>query len=274
VLRHAAAISYYTVFSLPATLMIVLTIASRVLGETVVKNEFFDTTRLYLDDRTTRLLEDALQQIHTSNQTSGWIAFIGTIVLIIVAGGIIRELRIALNSILGNANTKQTFGMWLGNYITSLLLLIVTGIILIASITSGTVLSLIHTELTHMMGISLNALSLIHSSVTYVTITILFFLLYLFLPARRYPPLIVLLCSVIASAILVIGTVIASFYIAQVDPGQAYGIAANVLILLFWLYFSANAFLFGAELIDTVSRTEGVSPRKRRSVIKGILKHF
>lgn len=270
VLHHAAAISYYAVFTLPATLLITLSIASTFLDEQRVKLEFFEAVRLYIGDRTTQLLEQTITQIQSSGSASTWATAIGSIVLILVAGNIIRELRRTLDTILGNVQSKTSFVLWLWNYLLSYLLLIATGLVLAASIFSGAILKTLQTEFAELSGFSFDTLNFIHSTVSYGSVTILFFLLYLLLPARRYPPLIVLLGSIIASALLVIGTVIASFYIAKANLGHAYGLAANVLILLFWIYFSSAVFLSGAELIDVVSKSEGITPQKRFSHLKHI----
>lgn len=271
VLHHAAALSYYAVFTLPATLLITLSIASTFLDEQRVKLEFFEAVRLYIGDKTTQLLEQTITQIQSSGSASTWATVIGSILLILVAGNIIRELRSSLDKILGNTQSKTSFILWLWNYLLSYLLLIGTGLVLAVSILSGAILKTLQTKFAELSGFSFDTLNLIHSTVSYGSVAVLFFFLYLLLPARRYPPLIVLLGSIIASAILVIGTVIASFYIAKANLGHAYGLAANVLILLFWIYFSATVFLSGAELIDAVSKAEGIKPQKRFRTLKHIL---
>lgn len=263
VMRHAAAIAYYTVFSLPAMLLVVFSIASFLLGESVVTGELFGRMRFYIGDRPTELLQGIVRNVNQDAEQTWWAAIIGSVILLIIGSGVIKELRVSLNRIFNISHAKAKFSQTILNRIASVLLLILAAFVLIASIISGLIVSLLNQRVEEFIAIPLNTLSLVNNSVTYITVTILFFLLYLFLPAKKYPPLIILLSSVIASALLVSGTVLASYYITRANVGEAYGVAANVLVLLFWIYFAANIFLIGAEIIDVTSRLEGFTPQKR-----------
>jgi len=263
--RHAAAIAYYTVFSLPAFILIIISIAGATLDKETVNDEVFDTMRMYIGDRTVVLLEEALNNIDQLNGDLSWIGIFGFIVLVMAATGIIRELQSSMNRIIGIKPVHHTLQNRIWTYVFSLILLLVTAAILVASIISGTFIGVMSQKAFSLFSIPVDVLSLVHNIVTYSTLTILIFFSYLFLPEKRFPVLISFLSAVIASSLLVIGTVAASYYISHTSLGKAYGVASNVLILLFWIYFAGNVFLFGAEIMEVAERIhiENVHPRYR-----------
>lgn len=252
--RHAAAIAYYTVFSLPAFILTVMSIAGKTLDKETVNHEVFTTMRQYIGDRTVVLLEETLHNVQSMNSGMSIAGIIGFLVLILAATGIIRELQSSMNRIIGITQARHTLQSRIWTYVLSLILLVVTAAILVASIVSGTFIGIMSQKAAHILYVPIDVLTLTHNIVTYSTLTILIFLSYLFLPAKKFPVLITFLSAVIASSLLVIGTVAASYYISHTSLGKAYGVASNVLILLFWIYFAANVFLFGAEIMEVGER--------------------
>lgn len=255
-MRHAAAIAYYAVFSLPAILLIVLSVAGMTLGETAVNDELFGTMRMYLGERTTELLEATLRNIRENRGDGGWAAYAGGAVLILVATGVMRELQSSINQIMATPRRSRPIYRQVVSYLLFLLLLIATAAVLIASIVSGTLIGVLGQRVEAFLSLPVSLIGMAHQAVTYLAVTVMIFLLYLALPSRRFPPLIVLLSSVIVSSLLLIGTVAASYYVSHTGLGKAYGVAASVLILLFWIYFGANVFLIGAELIEVTDRLQ------------------
>lgn len=269
--RHAAAIAYYTVFSLPAIMLIILSVASAMLGETAVSDELFGTLRTYLGDRTADLLETTLENIRDNRGGETWAAYAGVLFLIVAATGVMRELQTSLNNTIGAVPKKLSLRRRAFGYLVYLVLLLTTAAVLIAAIVSGTLLGLLSQRAEALFSVPVEVLALINNGVTYAAVTLMIFFLYLFLPARKFHPAIALLCSVIVSSILVIGTVAASYYISRTGLGRAYGVAANVLILLFWIYFGANVFLFGAQLMEVSDRLQNAGG-KRKTLLARVLR--
>jgi|GEM_PF-3073991 len=263
-MRHAAALAYYTVFSLPAFIMIVLTMAGRVIGDDAVASDVFGKLDLYIGPTVSGLLEETLLHIR-QRPVDSWLGTIGILLLVFAAVGVIRELRVALNKILGQVKPPKTslvVGLW--NFLLSLLLLLVTALLLTSSIIAGTTLTLIGQQVSQLVLLPVDLLSMINNLATYLLLTVLFFLLYLLLPVTKYPLPLILIFSAVTSTLLMIGTILFSFFIAHSHLGEAFGVAASAVLLLFWIYYAANIFLFGAELIDITAKMQGFSPAKNR----------
>lgn len=270
-MRHAAAIAYYTVFALPAILLIVLSIASVTMDQATVSDELFGTISRYLGHRTAELLRTTLNNIDANRETGGWAGYVGAGLLLFAATGVMRELRAAINRIIGLKRRTRTLVQRALDYLLFFILLVITALVLIASIITGTLIGVLSQQVEAFLSVPVGVISVVHNSVTYAAITLMIFFLYFFLPSKRFPALIVLLCSIIVSSLLVIGTVAASYYVSRTGVGQAYGVAANVLILMFWIYFGTTVFLFGAELMEVTERLL-TTPPKRFPLIRRILR--
>lgn len=263
VMRHAAAIAYYTVFSLPAFILVVLSLASSLLDAESVNREVFGTIRMYMGERTVNLLETTLTNAQQVNGDGSLIGIAGIVVILVASTGVIRELQKAMNKIINAKVKRRTFLQALWTYALSLVLLLVTAAVLIASVVSGTVIGVIGQRVQVLESIPVDVLGFAQNAISYIALTGMVFLLYVVLPQKKFPWLIALLCSIIASSLMVTGTIIASYYIARTGLGKAYGVAANVLVLLFWIYFGSNVFLLGTELMEVTS--SGVSRSRREA---------
>lgn len=259
VLRNAAAIAYYTVFTLPASMLLVLLIAGRMIGRQTVEGEVFRQMSILIGRDMTDFIRTTLANIQ-AERPSSIMGMIGVFLIILGATGVFRELRYALNKILQSDLRKNQRWDRLQSYALSLFLIFVTAVILLSSIFASIFLRIIDQRVTELIDISIVTLNMINTGVTFCALTVLFFLLYLILPSKRFPAAPVLAGSVFASALFLCGTYVLSLYVSHASIGEAYGVAASVLVLLLWVYYSAVIFLLGAELIDTYVRLYG---RKR-----------
>jgi membrane protein len=124
-------------------------------------------------------------------------------------------------------------------------------VLLAVAVGCSAILQLVSMRAGIYFSVQLNLLSTINNLVTEGTMIILFFLLYSILPAKKMPFLPVLISSIITSTLLLTGALLLTYYMSHSSIGEIYGVAASLLILLFWVYYSANVFLLGAELIMT-----------------------
>jgi len=180
---------------------------------------------------------------------------LGILFLLFAAIGIFKELETSLNKILNvKKQRKMTFFGFVRGYVLSLVLLIAASTLLVASLAVGSVLLVLQSRITELSSSEIVRLSTLNQLVSYVTLGGLLFLLYRYLPAKRFPLKAVLIGTAVATTLFILGTFLLTFYMAQADVGHAYGVASSVLILLLWIFYSTNVFLLGAEVIDAYDR--------------------
>ena len=259
VLRHAAAIAYYTVFTLPASFLLILLIAGKMIGRETVEGEVFLRMQDLLGDDIALFIQSAVTNIQARHPSS-LMGFFGIVLIILGATGIFRELRYALNKILLSDAPKNRILDRLQSYALSLFLIFITSVVLLSSVFAGIFLRVLEPRVTDIIDIPVITLDTYNTLITFGGISLLFFLLYLVLPARRFPTFPVAAGSIVAGLLFMGGMSAMTFYLSRAQIGEAYGAAASVLILLVWVYWSVFIFLMGAELIDTYVRLYG---RKR-----------
>src|SRR5688572_11676701 len=104
--RHAAAIAYYTVFTLPASMLLILLIAGRLIGQETVEGEVFAQMTVLMGADLTQFIQSILSNIH-AERPSSWVNVIGIAFIILGATGVFRELRHSLNKILQSDAPKN-----------------------------------------------------------------------------------------------------------------------------------------------------------------------
>jgi membrane protein len=254
VTRHAATLSYFAIFSLPAFMLVIVSIAGVFIDENEVRTQFFSQIRTVTGDSLATFLASSIENVHESG-TSLVMNVLGILFLLFAAIGIFKELETSLNKILNvKKERKMTFFGFVRGYVLSLILLIAASTLLVASLAVGSVLLVLQSRITELSSSEIVRLSTLNQLVSYVTLGGLLFLLYRYLPAKRFPLKAVLIGTAVATTLFILGTFLLTFYMAQADVGHAYGVASSVLILLLWIFYSTNVFLLGAEVIDAYDR--------------------
>ncbi len=258
-LRHSAAVAYYAVFSLPAFLLIVFSIARTALQSPAVDADILEPVRLYMGDGTAQLLQEAATNLQSHNASSGWPALIGGIVLLFSALGLVRELRASLNQILKLDPVRTTVLQSIVYYFSAVAPLILIGSILTLSLVLSAVLAALEHRLEAFIPLPFDVLQLGNYLLILLSLTAIFTVLYTVLPAHRYPAGRILLCAFGASVCLLIGSIVVAEAAVFTSMGAMYGVAAGLLVLLFWIFFCANVFFVGAECIDLLNQA---APKK------------
>ena len=254
VTRHAATLSYFMVFSLPAFMLVIVSIAGIFIDETEVRTQFFSQVRTVTGDSLATFLASSIENVHESG-TSIVMNILGVLFLLFAAIGIFKELETSLNTIL-NVKKSPTFTFFgfIRGYLISFVLLIATSTLLVASLAIGSILLVLQNRITELSSTAIVRLSTLNQLVSYVTLGGLFFILYRYLPSKKFPLKAVLIGTLVATTLFIVGTFLLTFYMAQADVGHAYGVASSLLILLLWIFYSTNVFLLGAEIIDAYDR--------------------
>jgi membrane protein len=253
-LRHSAAVAYYAVFSLPALMLVIFSIVRTVLQRTSVEADILQPVRIYMGDGTAQLLQQAAEALERHNLHGGWPAAVGGVLLLVSAIGLVRELQASLNEILGLNSSRESVREAVVRYLSAIVPLMLIGGILALSLGVSTVLAIIEEHFAEAVDLQIDTLQLSSYVVIVGALTAIFTVLYAVLPAKRYPFGRILLCAAGAAVILLIGSIIVSAMAVFTSIGSMYGVAAGLLVLLFWMFFCSNVFFVGAECIDLLSR--------------------
>jgi len=257
--RLAAALAYYTVFSLAPLLVLVIAIASLIFDQATVREQIMAQMESLLGSSGTDVLSTVLENANRPGQSSGWVASIISLVLLLVgATGVLAQLQTSLN-IVWNVKTRPDMGVmgFVRKRLLSLGMILVIGFLLLVSLVISSVVTGFSGYLQGLMP-GLDALTqLINFVVSFGMITLLFALIYRFLPDVRIAWGDVWFGSAITALLFSLGKFLIGLYLGNSSIGSAYGAAGSVIVLLVWVFYSAQILFFGAEMTQVYARRHG-----------------
>jgi membrane protein len=255
-LSRGAAVAYYTVFSLAPVLLIVVAIAGLAFGEDAARGAIVDQ----IGGLTGKQGAEAIQtMLHSaSDKQSGYFATgVGIITLLLTASGVFSELQAALNDIWKAEPKGSTVSRLIRVRIASLGLVMALGFLLLVSLAVSAALSAIGTWLRDLLPGLQILMRLVSFVVSLVLIAALFAAIYKVLPDRDIAWRDVAVGAIATALLFDIGKVLISMYIGTSSVASTYGAAGTLAVLLLWIYYSSQIFLFGAEFTRAYAETHG-----------------
>jgi membrane protein len=247
--RHAAALSYYTIFSLPPLLLIVITLASSVYGGDALTGQIYGQLRGLVGAGSAKFLQDSIAQF-TLQQKSGLATVIGLGTLIFAATTFFVTLQESINDIWNLKVKTEGIGVW--DYVRQRLLsfglILSVALLLLISFIISALLSIFAGYLQRLLPeIGLIAIKVVDILLSLGVTTLLFGLIYRFLPDAIIRWRDVGIGAFITASLFIIGKYLISFYISKANPGSAFGAAGSAIVLLVWINYSSLIIFFGAE---------------------------
>ena len=255
--RLGASLAYYTVFSLPPLLLVVIWLVSLVFhGDAVGKIEA--QMALLVSDEAARTIAEAIRATRES-LGEGWLAStLGVAALVFGATGVFAQLQDAMNTIWeveprpGRGirgllfDRVLSFGMVLGiGFLLLVSLVVSAGITAFAGFVGG-----------RFPGVALLSQAL-ELTASFVLVTTLFALIFKFLPDAHTAWRDVWIGAVVTSLLFQAGKIGIGVYLGRSQVGSAWGAAGAVLVLLIWVYYSAQILFLGAEFTQVFAATRG-----------------
>jgi membrane protein len=246
--RMGAALAFYTLFSLAPVLIVAISIAGFVFGERAAQEEVVRQFQALMGTQGASAIEAIIQSAKHTGLGAVAAAF-GLFAVIVGASGAFNEIQDALNTIWKVDNTTKTFWVvTVRQRFFSLGLVIATGFLLLTSLIITAGLSAAEKFAGSLFPVSLLLWESLSFLFSFAMITILFALIFKFIPDTLISWHDVRMGAVVTSILFTLGKGLIGFYLGHSALASAYGAAASLAIFLIWIYFSAQILLFGAEL--------------------------
>ncbi|UXH80520.1 YihY/virulence factor BrkB family protein [Roseateles amylovorans] len=246
-----AALAYYTLFSIAPLLLIVIAVAGLVFGQQAARGEVMDQLSGLVGIQGAMAVEDLLKRVNRPEE-GGLAAVIGTAVLLIGATSVFAELQNSLNRIwkapLRNGPVWDGLFTLLRRRLLSLGLILGLGFLSMVSMVASAALSALSRWWTPWMGDFLLLAQLLNAVFAYGLITVLFALIYKWVPDVPVRWRDVWVGALITAALFSLGKMLIGLYIGHSGISSAYGAAASLVVMMLWVYYSTQVFLMGAEL--------------------------
>lgn len=269
--RLAAALAYYTVFSITPLLVIAIAIAGAVFGEDAAKGEIVQQINGLVGDQGAKAIEVALANANQPD-ISGFASLISVAILLLGASGVFAQLQDALNTI-WNIQTKPDGGIWefIRKRLLSFGMVLAIGFLLLVSLLVSAALSgLGKFEISILPGFTF-IWQIINFAISFGFIALLFALIYKYLPDATIKWDDVIVGSIITALLFTFGKFAIGLYLGRGSLGSAYGAAGSLVIFLAWVYYSAQILLFGAEFTQVYARKFGkkITPNRHAQYTGG-----
>jgi membrane protein len=242
-----AALAFYTLFSIAPILVIAMAVAGSIFGPHVAETHVLDQMRGLLGDAGAAAVQSLLASAHKSG-LKGIAAAIGVITLLVGATSVFGELQNTLDYI-WKSSQKDGVAWWriLRSRILSIGLILGVGFLLMVSLLASAALAALGAWLGAFMvqwSVILPAVDLVLSlGLT----TALFALIYKYVPREQIAWGDVWIGGLVTACLFSVGKLLIGQYLGRSSLSSAYGAAGSIMVLLLWIYYSAQIFLLGAE---------------------------
>lgn len=246
--RLGAALSFYTVFALPPLFMIAIFIASLVFNPEAVRSEMFSEVGGVIGTKSAQAIESAMAALYQHDR--GTFASAAAIVtLILTATGMFMELQDALNTI-WKVETKPGHGLmgFLRIRLMSFAMVVAIAFLLLVSLIVSAALAAVSRYFGELLP-GFGVLSLVATDlVSFLVITVLFALIFRILPDVKIAWRDVWIGAAVTSLLFTLGKFLLGWYLGHSTTISAYGAAGSLVLILLWVYYSAQILFFGAEV--------------------------
>jgi membrane protein len=260
--RLGAALAYYTVFSISPLMVIVTAILGLLFSKDVARQALFAQMAQLVGPASAQAVEAILAHMHHP-QTGLLATAIAAVTLLIGATGVFVELQDALNLVWGvkPSATSSTWLSFLRNRLLSFAMILAIGFLLLVSLVLSAALTALGRYLGHLapeMNVLWQGVNFLFS---FGIITLLFALIFKVLPDVRIAWKDVWIGAVLTSFLFTVGKFLLGLYLGRTGLASAYGAAGSVVVILVWVYYSAQILFFGAEFSQVYANFRGKSLR-------------
>jgi len=266
---YASSIAFSTIFSLPAILIIALSIGSTFYERNIVQDELINQVGRLVGHETAKDVESILLQAAVEN-TNWWAKVVGIATLVLSATTVFMSLQSSLNKIWGiKPKPQRGWLKYVINRLLSLAMVISFGFVLLVSLVIDTILVVFQGMLARIMeGFTLYLVTALNLVISLGFITVIFGLLFKVLPDAKIKWRHVWVGSLVTTLLFTLGKYLIGFYLGNSPFNSAYGAAGSFVIILLWVYYSTVIFLFGAELTQVYARFSGAAIQPYNNAVK------
>ena len=255
--RLGAALAYYTIFSIGPLLVIAIGIASLVFGEEAARGQIVGTAGGMVGPEGGKLIEESIKN---ANQGGGSIyaTGLGIALLLFGAAGVFGQLKDALNTI-WEVKPKPNLGFMhtIKERFFSFTMVLGTGFLLLVSLVLNAALAAFGVWLRSFMPGGDVVWQVINAVVALGVVTLMFALLFKFLPDVKIGWKDVWIGALVTAILFLVGQLLLGLYLGSGAVGSAWGAAGALVIILVWVYYSAQIFFLGAEFTQVYTNRFG-----------------
>jgi membrane protein len=254
---YAASLAFYALIALAPILLIIIAVAGAFFGEQAIQGEIVGQIQNLVGKEVASSLEYIVENAHIS-ASSALFTIISVLVFLFASTRVFAQLRHALNIVWDvEHQPKALVRHYLKSRFLSIIIVFSLGFLFILFLIISAVLSTVSVYLANVFPIQVAVFQILNSGLAFIVITLVFAMIYKFLPDMEISWNDVWIGSAATSFLFMIGNMLIGFYMRNISIESVYGAAGSVIIILFWLYYCAQIFFFGAEFTNVYAKEYG-----------------
>jgi membrane protein len=265
--RFGAALAYYAIFSIPPLMMIALAAIARVYSGNII-DRLQNQLAVLIGDETAKTLLTGVQMNGPKGGLTAGI--IGIAILLSGASGVFGELQDALNTIWNVKPKGEGLKGLIKGRFTSYTMVLGTAFLLLVSLIISSIVAALSAGFAGYLPGGAAVAHLLENATSFVVITVLFAMIFKFLPDVKIRWRDVWVGAAVTALLFTLGKLAIGMYIGKAGIGSAYGAAGSIVVLITWVYYSAQILFFGAEFTQvwTHRRGAGAEPAENAEPLK------
>ncbi|MCU0495838.1 MAG: YihY/virulence factor BrkB family protein [Anaerolineae bacterium] len=253
---YAAALAYFTAFSIAPLLVIVIAIVGAIFDEGAARQQIVTSVGEIAGEGGVELINGLLDS--ASQPTTGLIATVISIVTLLAgATGVFGQLQDALNTMWDVKREQVGIVQTIKDKFLSFTLVLGVGFLLLVSLVLSTVIAAVTNFISGMFPAVQILTQGLHFLLSFGIITLLFAMIYKVLPDAKIAWGDVWLGAGVTALLFTIGKFLLGLYLGQTSFTSTYGAAGSLIVMLVWVFYSAQILFFGAEFTQVYARRHG-----------------
>ncbi len=259
VMQYSSSIAFYTLFSLPAMILVILFTTNLFVGENTINYKFYGELGQLIGQDSSQQLKESIGSVGLPENKSWFNAIVGIGTLLFSATTLFATLQSSLNQIWHvKAKPKRGWVKIIVNRVISFSMVLMLGFILLVSLLLDAVFGYLGDALENRWpNFSSFYAMIINNVISFGCITLLFGLMFKILPDAKIKWRNIWIGALVTALMFVIGKYAISYYLGSSSLGSTYGAAGALVILLLWVFYIVTIVLIGAEFTKVYTYLNG-----------------
>lgn len=266
---YAAALAFFTVFSIAPVVIVVVAVIGFVLGEQAAQGELMEQLRDVIGAEAAGVIETAV--INSQIDHSGiWPTVVGVVAIAVGATTVFAQMQQSLNAIWEVAPRPSKSSLWIliKARLLSLTIVLAIGFVLLVSLLLSVALQAVVTFASQWLPVPAWAMVNLELGISLLVISLLFAAIFRILPDVVLSWRDVILGGVITAILFTVGRWAIALYLANTATASTYGAAGSLVLLLLWVNYSSLILLYGAAVTRAYVEAQGKPIRPRNTAVR------
>ena len=257
-LKDSAAISYYSIFSIPGLLIIVIWVAGNFFGEEAIRGEITNQIASLMGKDTAESVQDLIASA-LIDKDNFIMKAVGVGSLLFAATTLFFQLQQSLNQLWDvEAAPKKAWLKFILDRANSLGMILVIGFLMISTLLMSTLISIFSNFIKNKLGFGTYIMvDVLYYVIGFGMVVLLFAMMFKVLPDIKIKWRSVWMGALFTAVLFTVGKFLLSFYFAEFKPSSAFGQAGTVILIMLWINYTCSLIFFGAELTKVYTYKKG-----------------